>query len=149
MKYLITIEMEEDLIVVCRLMNVLRRKGARPDTLAMARRAEGYALMMLAEIKEAEADHLFHFIRRAEGVHHVSYYQHDVTEPASYVLVESSGELAGVSEFARQLPGARLVFSGHGATLLEVPAGESVPAGSIPFARVRSTRDEVNQPARI
>lgn len=146
MKYLLNIEIQEDLIVVCRLMNVLRRKGAQPITLAMSRTPEGYCLMTLAEIKETDAEHLFHFIRRAEGVQHAAYYRHDASEPASYVLLETSGTLGDVSAFARQLPGSRLVLSGHGSAVWEVPSGAAEsPAGAIPFTMVRSTRAEAAQ----
>lgn len=146
MKYLLNIETQEDLIVVCRLMNVLRRKGARPVNLAMSSTPEGYALMMLAEIKETEAEHLFHFIRRAEGVRHAAYYRHDASEPASYVLLETPGDLGDVSVFERQLPGSRRVLSGHGAAVWEVPSGGTEsPAGAIPFVLVRSTRAEAAQ----
>ncbi|MGH9396485.1 MAG: hypothetical protein ACRD18_06500 [Terriglobia bacterium] len=143
MKYLLTIETQDDLIVVCRLLNMLRRKGARLLTLVMSLTPEGYCLMALAEIKASEAEHMFHFLRRAEGVRHVTYYRHETEGAAAFILVDGEGESMDAARWATLLPGAKLIFSDHGKAFLEAPAsGTAHPPGALPFARVRSTRSE-------
>ncbi|MGH9450239.1 MAG: hypothetical protein ACRD11_06805 [Terriglobia bacterium] len=143
MKYLLTIETRDDLIVVCRLLNMLRRKGARVLMLVMSLAPDGYCLMALAEIKESEAEHLFHFLRRAEGVRHVTYYRHEIESEAAFVLVDGQGESTDAARWATLLPGAKVIFSAHGKTFLEAPSnGAAHPPGAMPFARVRSTRSD-------
>lgn len=143
MKYLLTIETLDDVIVICRLLNMLRRKGARVLTLVMSLTPEGYCLMALAEIKESQAEHLFHFLRRAEGVRHVTYYRHETGAAAAYILVDGEGGSIDAARWAERLPGAKLIFSGHGKAFLEAPTGGIAhPPGALPFARVRSTRNE-------
>ena len=143
MKHLLTIETRGDLIVVCRLFNVLRRKGVRLLTLVMSLAAEGYTLMALIEVSEANAEHLYHFLRRTEGVLHVTIYQNQTSEAATFVFVDGDTESHQAASVAKLLPGSKLVFASHGKALLE--AHHSVgpvlnQPGVLPFACVRTTR---------
>ncbi|MDE3181623.1 MAG: hypothetical protein KGM47_18410 [Acidobacteriota bacterium] len=143
MKYLLHIETRDDLIIVCRLLNILRRKGARVEALLMSLTPEGYSLMALAQFQNADAEHMFHFLRRAEGVLHVTYYHHDTEGAAAFVLVDERAGGAEGPGHAPLAPGAKLVFSGHGKSFWEVPGGTGKhPPGALPFSRVRSTRGE-------
>jgi hypothetical protein len=68
MQRLFTIETEEDLIVICRIVNIFRRKGARLIKLVMSSTPAGFRLAVVFEAAEAEIEHLFNFVRRTEGV---------------------------------------------------------------------------------
>lgn len=146
MKYLLTIEVQDDLIVVCRLLNVLRRKGVRLQALTMTLGNDGYALTTLSEMPDAEVDHLYHFLRRTEGVRQVAYYRQSDSEPASFILVEGDADGGGAARIQSTLPGARVVFTGPGRSLIEAEhrASSAISApGVISFARMRSTREKV------
>jgi hypothetical protein len=68
MQQLFTIDTEGDLIVVCRLINVFRRKGVSLTKLAMSATQDGFRLAVLFEAKQSDIEHLFNFVRRTEGV---------------------------------------------------------------------------------
>jgi hypothetical protein len=148
MTWLFTIDIEDDLIVACRLLNIFRRKGLRLRTLAMASSDAGYRVAALMDAPEAEIDHIFHFLRRTEGVSHVAYYQSTRPGSGSYIFFEPEAERLDVAQWPHLFPGARLVFASHGSALIELPApapGASAFAapeipGLIPFACVRNTR---------
>lgn len=143
MKVLISIETQEDLIVVCRLMNILRRKGVHVLTFAMSSVGGGYALTVLLETADPDMDHLFHFLRRTEGVRHVAYYRQHETERASFVLMDGEADARDAARIAALLPGAKLVFAGHGKALLETSGlAPSAQPGVLPFTQVRTTRGE-------
>lgn len=141
MKYLLTIETQDDLIVVCRLLNILRRKGVRLLTFTMALVAEGYCLTALLEMVDAELDHLYHFLRRTEGVRHVTYYrQHESGAAGFEGEVDARDALGGKA----LLPGAQLVFASHGKALLEAAHPAAMPSGQpgvLSFAPVRTTHE--------
>ncbi|MGH9378015.1 MAG: hypothetical protein ACRD1I_04375 [Terriglobia bacterium] len=142
MKYLLTVETQDDLIVVCRLLNILRRKGVSLLTFVMSLVAEGYCLTALLETADAELDHLYHFLRRTEGVHHVTYYREHESEPAVF---EGEADSWDASSGKALLPGAKLVFASHGKSLLEAAhpsAAQSGQPGVLSFARVRTTHSE-------
>lgn len=151
MKWLLTIETEDDLIVICRLMNIFRRKGVRLLTLTMAEAAEGYCLMALVETPEADGDHHYNFVRRTEGVRHVTCYRQQPSETASHIFVDSSETKWSDAARWREL-GARLIFASHGKMLLEVPDGVSLDAYAadgaslLPFACAMTTRDSTASP---
>jgi acetolactate synthase regulatory subunit len=71
-KYLLNIEMQDDLIVVCRLVNIFRRKGVRVLQLTMSLTPEGYALEAFVEAQESGVENFYHFLRRTEGVRRVA-----------------------------------------------------------------------------
>jgi hypothetical protein len=72
MQRLFTIDTESDLIVICRLVNIFRRKGVKLDKLEMSSTREGFRVAALVEAAETEIEHLFNFIRRTEGVRQLS-----------------------------------------------------------------------------
>jgi hypothetical protein len=72
MQRLFTIDTEGDLIVICRLINIFRRKGVKLTKLVMSSAPEGFRLAVLFEAAEAESEHLFNFLRRTEGVSHLA-----------------------------------------------------------------------------
>jgi acetolactate synthase regulatory subunit len=148
MQWLITLETEQDLIVTCRLVNVFRRKGMKIVTLAMATRPNGFSLMAVLDSPESAIDHLFNYLRRTEGVEHVSYYQHQTAADASFVFIDADADTSRVAEVLKTFPGSKLIFASHGKYLLEVPAeSRRQPAARafgmpefLPFACVKSTR---------
>ncbi len=68
MQWLLTLETNSDMISICRLMNIFRRKSLMIATLAMTARPSGFSLMGVVESAEAEMDYLFNFLRQTEGV---------------------------------------------------------------------------------
>ena len=146
MKWLVSLETENDPIVACRLMNIFRRKGLKIGTLTLASQAAGYSLMALVESPEAEAEHIFNFLRCTAGVHHVEYFRHQPTADASFIFIDGAEDASSATQVLEAFPGARLLFAGQGKYLLEVPADSGKPranladSGFMTFARVRSTR---------
>ncbi|MGH9356453.1 MAG: hypothetical protein ACRD10_10015 [Terriglobia bacterium] len=150
MKWIFAIEAENDLIVICRLMNALRRKALAPSSFAMSRSAEQYAVTLMAELPESEVEHYFNFFRRTEGVQHVTYYRHNPEPPASFIYVDMEAPALELSRWAQLFPGSRLVFASHGKALLEVPADFSADRplehNVTPFAQVRTTHGAPSGP---
>ena len=144
MKWLFAIETEDDLIVICRLMNTFRRKTVKPLSFAMSSSPEGYGVIFVVELPESEVEHHFNYFRRTEGVRHVTYYRHSLEEPASFVFVDVEAPSLELSQWPQLFPGSRLIFASHGKALLEVPedyAHHAAPEGGfLPFARVKTTR---------
>ena len=149
MQWLLTLETENDLIATCRLMNIFRRKELRIVTLAMAARPEGFSLMALVDSPEGDVEHIFNFLRRTEGVQHVTYYRHETSADASFVFVDADEDNARVVRILEAFPGAMLIFASHGKYLLEVPAESrrhpcvqiAGEPGFLPFACVKTTRN--------
>ncbi|MGH9326541.1 MAG: hypothetical protein ACRD2B_07645 [Terriglobia bacterium] len=151
MKWLLTIETENDLIVVCRLMNIFRRKGLRLLMLAMAETAEGYSLMAVVETPAADGDHYYNFVRRTEGVRSVTCYRQQTTELASHVFVDlPEGRPPEVARWEGS--GARLIFATHGKMLYELPVGANIGAFAsagatlLPFTCAMTTRESTDPP---
>jgi len=151
MQWIITLETEPDLIAVCRLTNIFRRKGLNLATLALAARPLGFSLMLVVESPEPEVDHLFNFLRRTEGVQHVTCYRHEPSQDASFVFIDADVDSSRVTRALEAFPGSHLIFASHGKYLFEVPA-ESRRQGlaqgfaepeMTPFACVRSTRQNL------
>ena len=148
MQWLIALETNSDPITACRLINIFRRKGVGIVTLAMAVRPQGYSLITVAETAEADVDHIYNFIRRVEGIQHVTYYRHDAQGNASFVFIDSEPNSATISRVLERLPEARMVFASEGKYLLEIPAhrGGSLgdlalsPVEVLPFARVKTSQ---------
>ena len=148
MQWLITLETEQDMIVMCRLMNVFRRKGMKITTLAMATRPHCFSMMAVLDSPESDIDHLFNFLRGMEGVERVSYYQHQVSADASFVFIDADADASRVAQVLKTIPGSKLIFASHGKYLLEVPAETRWQAAApafgppefLPFACVKTTR---------
>jgi acetolactate synthase regulatory subunit len=148
MQWLLTLETNSDMISLCRLMNVFRRKSLGITTLAMTARPSGFSLMAVVDSAEADVDYLFNFLRRTEGVQHVTCYRHESFPNASFVFVDSEEDNSGVTRVLEAFPESKLVFASHGKYLLEIPAEKRrSPASAGPrepaflaFACVKTTR---------
>jgi hypothetical protein len=145
MQWLMALETNGDPITACRLMNIFRRKSVSIVTLTMAARPEGYSLLALVETAETEVEHIFHFLRRTEGVRHITYYRHEPAGDASFVFIDADASTSSVTRFLQSFPESKLVFASHGKYLLEIPAerrphtlGISQPE-FLPFARVKTS----------
>ena len=148
MQWLLTLEMNNDMISICRLMNILRRKSLKITTLAMTARPAGFSLMGVVDSAEADMDYLFNFLRRTEGVQHVTCYRHESFPNASFVFIDSEADNSSVTQVLKAFPESKLIFASHGKYLLEIPVEKRrtpVSAGSrdpafLPFACVKTTR---------
>jgi acetolactate synthase regulatory subunit len=148
MQWLLTLETNDDMISICRLMNIFRRKSLKITTLAMTARPAGFSLMGVVDSAEADVDYLFNFLRRTEGVRHVTCYRHESFPNASFVLIDSEEDNSGVTRVLEAFPESKLVFASHGKYLLEIPAEKRVSQASagvqepafLPFACVKTTR---------
>jgi hypothetical protein len=147
MQWLMALETNSDPISTCRLMNIFRRKGVSIVTLTLAARPAGFSLMALVETPEADVEHLFNFLRRTEGVHHVTYYRHEPSGNASFVFIDEDPNSSNLARFLQTFPESKLIFASQGKSLLEVPADRrprpAAPGLSelqfLPFARVKTT----------
>lgn len=147
MQWLLTLESDRDPIVLCRLMNIFRRKGLEIENLAVAAKRESYSVMAVVDSPQADVDHIFHFLRRTDGVLGVTFYQHEPTQDASFIFVESAENSENLRRIQDAFPGCRVIFSSHGKYLVEVPSGTSlgteVPGlgepGFLPLSRVKTS----------
>jgi acetolactate synthase regulatory subunit len=148
MQWLMALEIEQDMITVCRMINVFRRKGLKIVTLTMATRPAGFSMMAVVESAEGDVEHIFNFLRRTEGVQHVTYYRHEPSEDASFFFIDGDTDTSRVTDVLKTFPGSKLIFASHGKYLLEVPAESRRTNGLhtfrvpefLPFARVKTTR---------
>ena len=146
MKWLVSLETDNDPIAACRLMNIFRRKGLKIGTLTLAAQPAGFSLMALVDSAEADAEHIFNYLRSTAGVHHVEYYRHEPSADASFLFIDAAADASSASQILETFPGAKLLFAGHGKYLLEIPAESGkacasfAEAGCLTFARVRTTR---------
>jgi acetolactate synthase regulatory subunit len=148
MQWLLTLETNNDMICVCRAMNLFRRKSLRITTLAMTARPTGFSLMGVVDSTEADIDYLFNFLRRTEGVQHVTCYRHESFPSASFVFIDSEEDNSGVMQALEAFPESKLIFASHGKYLLEIPAGQRQSPAAVgarepaflPFACVKTTR---------
>jgi hypothetical protein len=142
MQWLIALETNSDPITSCRLINIFRRKGVGIVTLAMAARPQGFSIITVAETPESEVEHIYNFLRRVEGVQHVTYYRHEPQGDASFVFIDSEPQSHTLARVLKDFPDAKMVFGSSGKYLLEIPGGreiEGVPAEVIPFAQVKTS----------
>ena len=77
MRWMLALETEKDPIAICRLMNIFRRKGVSILRLELESGASNFSLSALVETRDSDVPHLFHFLRRTEGVHEVTCYRHE------------------------------------------------------------------------
>ena len=151
MQWLMTLEIEQDMIAVCRLVNIFRRKGLKLVTLAMASRPASFSVMAVADSPEGDVEHIFNYLRRTEGVQHVAYYRHEPSEDAAFFFIDDDTETSRVADVLNTFPGSKLVFASNGKYLLEVPAESRRTTGLrtfhvpeyLPFACVKTTRGAV------
>ena len=140
MQWLLTLEFDRDPILLCRLMNVFRRKGLEIENLALGALPESYSLMAVVDSPEADVDHIFNFLRRTDGVRGVTNYQHEPSQDASFIFVESAGDSENLKRIQEAFPGSTVIFASHGKYLMEVPSGSSLAKEFIPRSRVRASR---------
>ena len=126
MQWLLTLESDRDPIVLCRLMNIFRRKGLEIGTMALAAKQETYSLMAVVDSPEADVDHIFNFLRRTDGVVGVTFYQHEPTRDASFIFVESAENSENLRRIQKAFPECKVIFASHGKYLVEVPSGTSL-----------------------
>lgn len=147
MQWLVTLETDSDVITACRLLNAFRRKGLKISTLAMATRPAGFSVMAVVDSHESVIEHMFNFLRRTEGVEHVTCYRHETSADASFLFVDADPATSRVAQILEAFPESELIFASHGKYLLEVPAEgrHRAPAvqpgepGVLSFARVKTT----------
>ena len=148
MHWLITLETDHDLIATCRLINIFRRKGLTLTTLAVAAQPAGFFMMVVIEAAEADVDHIFNFLRRTEGVQHVTCYRHETSQHASFLFINGEAESPRLVQILEAFPGSRLIFASQGKYLFEIPAESwRLPVSAafgvpefLPFACVKTTR---------
>ncbi len=149
MPWLLALETDPDPIPACRLLNIFRRKGVKIVSLTLTATPAGFSVMAVVETPESEVDHLFHFLRRTEGIQHVTCYRHAPSGETAFLWVDAGPDSPALVKLLESYPGSRLVFAGQGKVLLELPAetrGRAITlAGSgslefLPFARAQSTR---------
>ncbi len=147
MQWLLTLESDRDAILLCRLMNIFRRKGLEIETMALAAKAESYFLMAVVDTPQADVDHIFNFLRRTDGVQGVTFYQHEPSQAASFIFVESEENPKNIERIQEAFPECKVVFASHGKYLVELPSGfhasTSTPGldepGFLPLSRVRTS----------
>ena len=100
MQWLLELETDKDPIATCRLMNIFRRKGVGIVTLSLEAGAAEFSMKALVETAESEVAHIFNFLRRTEGVRHVTCYRH---EPAAGASVTGKGDSLGMTSQAVRL----------------------------------------------
>lgn len=150
MQWLISLETENDPIPACRLLNIFRRKGVKIGTFNLAAGAHGFSVMAVVDTPEADVDHIFNFLRRGEGIRHVTYYRHLPSADASFIFIDSSTDSSVVARFTQSFPKSKIIFAGNGKYLFEVlpekGARKFAPgfdeAGFLPFARVKTTHPQ-------
>jgi hypothetical protein len=151
MQWLISLETENDPIHGCRLMNIFRRKGVKIGTFNLAATTHGFSVMAVVDTPEGDVDHIFNFLRRSQGIRHVTYYRHLPSGDASFIFIDSSTDPSVVARFTQSFPESKIVFAGNGKYLFEVLREQGArklahgfgEAGFLPFARVKTTRPQM------
>ncbi|HEX5412483.1 MAG TPA: hypothetical protein VFZ27_11565 [Terriglobia bacterium] len=149
MQWLLTLESDRDPIVLCRLMNIFRRKGLGLETMALGAKPEAYSLMALVESTEPEVDHIFNFLRRTDGVQGVSFYRHEPSQDATFIFVDSTENSENFKRIQNAFPESKVIFASHGKYLVEAPiaasagmqTGMDAPA-FLPLSRVRTSQQQ-------
>ena len=101
MQWFLELETEKDPISICRLMNIFRRKGVNIVALSLEAGPAEFSMKALVETAEFEVAHIFNFLRRTEGVRHVTCYRH---ESAADVSVTAKDGSEGITSRAARLP---------------------------------------------
>ena len=123
MQWLLTLESDRDAILLCRLMNIFRRKGLEIETMALTAKSESYSVMAVVDTPQADVDHIFNFLRSTDGVQGVTFYQHEPSLDASFIFVESAENPDNLKRLQEAFPESKVIFASHGRYLVEVPSG--------------------------
>jgi len=149
MQWLLTLESDRDPIVLCRLMNIFRRKGLELEAMALGAKPEAYSLMALVDSAESEVDHIFNFLRRTDGVQGVSFYRHEPSQDAAFIFVDSAETSENLQRIQKVFPESKVIFASHGRYLVEVPSGSSLGKETgmdapafLPLSRVRTSQQQ-------
>src|SRR5436190_6517706 len=102
MQWLLELETERDPISTCRLMNIFRRKGVNIVALSLEAGPAEFSMKALVETAESEVAHIFNFLRRTEGVRHVTCYRHESAADAP--VTAKGGGSKGMTSRAARLP---------------------------------------------
>jgi acetolactate synthase regulatory subunit len=142
MRWIFALEAEDDPIIPCRLLNVLRRKGVHINTLTMSERTTALSIMAVVDLPEESVAHIFDFLRRMAGIREVTYYRHEPAGNAAFVFVEAA-EGTEARKLLEIFPQAKLIFAAEGKYLVQVGGdagslGSALEhrAGFLPFVRV-------------
>jgi hypothetical protein len=137
MQWLLALETDNDPITICRLMNSMRRKSVKLVNFSLAAAGGGFSVVALVETRATELDHVFHFVRRTEGVEQVSCYIDAGEEESGSEAVRGNAENRcflvdkGVGALtpaaAEALTGAKVVLAGQGKLLLEFGTAGRMP----------------------
>jgi len=149
MQWLLTLESERDPIVICRLMNIFRRKGLSIETMALASKPEGYSCITVVDTPGTDIDHIFNFLRRTEGVSNVACYRHEPSAAASFLFVESNDHPESINRILEAFPESKIIFASHGKYLFEVRSASHLPPnisglaepGFLPLSRFKTSRE--------
>jgi len=150
MQWTLALEIDHDPITACRLMNIFRRKGVKLAAMAMAAGPSGFSLTAVVETPEGDVEHLFHFLRRTEGVHHATCYQHEPSSKACYIFVDDGADHSRAARILGLSSQSKLIFASGGKYLIELPAAEGpqdagfAGLGELPYAAVMTTRAAAN-----
>jgi hypothetical protein len=93
-------------------------------------------------------EHLFHFLRRTEGVRHVTSYRQEASAEASFIFVDAAGSSVTLARLREAFPEAEIIFASGGKFLLEVSNPNRLPpalpelgaALYVPLVAARTTR---------
>ncbi len=150
MQWLMALETNGDPITSCRLMNIFRRKGVTIISLGMGAQPNGFSVIAVVETPETQVEHIFNFLRRVEGVEHVTYYRHEPLGEASFVFIDADADSPSLARFLQNFPEAKLIFGSHGKYLLEIPGDRKAQSASLslgrqeilPFTRVKTSTQQ-------
>lgn len=148
MQWLLKLETDRDPIVICRLMNIFRRKSVAIENMTLAANAESFSCVAVVDTPAAEIDHMFNFLRRTDGVRDVACYQHEPSSTASFIFFDSGSQPEAAARVLAAFPQCKIVFASHGKYLLEIPAENDpgrnevdlIGAGSLRFAQIKTSR---------
>jgi len=68
MRWMVSLEVEYDPIILYRLLNVLRRKDVTIDSIMLTSSPSGILFLAFVNSPEKDVEHIFNFVRRMPGV---------------------------------------------------------------------------------
>jgi hypothetical protein len=119
-RWLVTVETDNDPIPACRLMNIFRRKALKILCLALTAQPDGFSILALVDSPEADVEHVYNFLRGTGGVRHVVYYREEPSAKPTFVFIDSDQHATAVARFMEDHPDSKLIFASHGKFLYEV-----------------------------
>lgn len=124
MKWLTALETDGELITLCRLMNIFRRKGISIAALTVNAAPRGFTVLALIETTAPQIEHLRSFLRRTAGVSEVACYRHEAGNAVAF-----HGRGVEPASLREALPAAHATLTGESRYLPEIwEAIEANPA---------------------